>query len=728
MSSEIDQSPTSDRRTFQLALFWKTVAYALVLLAGHFATPVLAIILASVVRVSPTLLEPVLSAMLVLATTALFLRYLDHKPIRALGIGFDRPWFRHLLLGLFLGVFLVSLVWAVFVAAGLASWTANKSITQATPKLVAGGVFSLAVALYLETLFRGYVFQILARWNQLPAILITGIGYVFIQALQTNSLTPIAAVNTFLAHLLFVVCFLRTRSLWLGVGVHFAWNYALGFVFGMPIGGRVAGASLFKTDMMQSVWTGGSQGPMAGLAMTLLLACSTTALWRLLQQHHPKPSLLDRDEDAVVGKPANALVGSTSSLFRPAIGPQSSRIQAIDVLRGLAICGILPLNMQMFALHDAAVLNPYACEWTDSLNVGVWVALNTLFGRKDLMLFSMLFGAGILMVTDRFDESRRSAIPIQLQRMTALMLIGLIHAYVLWPGDILFTYAICGLLVFWFRRLRAIQLLWIGFGFYAVPMLFIVAGHFAFPFFPESLQTSIVASFNPSIEAILEYYETYRGSWIQQMPSRAGVAMTEQTLVFVMAMGWVAAGMMLVGMGLYRLGYMTGERARGSYVRLLVFASVAGTALLTLGFYINFQQDWRPEFSFFLGRLPGELASPIMALAWIAVVMLLCRKGTQNWLASGLASVGRMSLTNYLMHTVFCSLIFYGDGFGMIGRLDRVEQLLVSISIWIFQLVCSPLWLRYYRFGPVEWLWRSMAYAQFQPMRNSVSVEAGVRR
>ena len=119
------------------------------------------------------------------------------------------------------------------------------------------------------------------------------------------------------------------------------------------------------------------------------------------------------------------------------------------------------------------------------------------------------------------------------------------------------------------------------------------------------------------------------------------------------------------------------------------------------------------------GRLYAECASPIMALGWISMWVLICRAGRLDWLTRRLAAVGRMAITNYLMHSVIASLVFYGIGLGLVGKVNRVELLAIAVLIGLFQLATSHRWLRHYRFGPVEWLWRSLTYWRKQPMRST---------
>jgi uncharacterized protein len=139
--------------------------------------------------------------------------------------------------------------------------------------------------------------------------------------------------------------------------------------------------------------------------------------------------------------------------------------------------------------------------------------------------------------------------------------------------------------------------------------------------------------------------------------------------------------------------------------------------MILFGVYRHFEAGWAAEYSMIGGRLYAECASHIRAMGWISMWVLICRAGRLDWLTLRLAGVDRMAITNYLMHSVIASLVFYGIGLGLVGKVDRVELLGLAVLIGLFQLATSHRWLQRYRFGPVEWLWRSLTYWRKQPMR-----------
>ena len=178
--------------------------------------------------------------------------------------------------------------------------------------------------------------------------------------------------------------------------------------------------------------------------------------------------------------------------------------------------------------------------------------------------------------------------------------------------------------------------------------------------------------------------------------------------------------MMLIGMGLMKLGVFSGTLSRGFYWALMLVGYAAGLAINGYTAHRTLQSNFEPinmwwNFSTYdIGRLT-------MALGHLSAIILIFQSGWIGWLMSRLAAVGQMALTNYLMQTLICTTIFYGYGFGQYGKLQRYQLYFVVLGVWILQLLISPIWLRYFRFGPAEWVWRSLTYWKRQPMRISAA-------
>jgi len=402
-----------------------------------------------------------------------------------------------------------------------------------------------------------------------------------------------------------------------------------------------------------------------------------------------------------------------------AVGPVSSseRIFEMDALRGFALMGILVINIQSFSMIMAALFNPTAYGDLTGLNKWVFQLSCTFALMKFMAVFSMMFGAGIVLFTRRAEEKGLRSAPLHYRRMLVLLLFGIAHAYLLWSGDILVWYALSALLIYLFRRISPKKLIIIGTIFIALPSLMMLAGGLSMPYWPEEAVRDLELEWRPVEDVVAGEVEAYRGGWLDQMEHRVPMSLKLHTFVFLIWAFWRAGGLMLVGMALYKWGVITGARSRAFYLVMMVVCFIVGFPLVIHGLNSNFETGWDVTYSKFLGSQFNYWGSYFVALGYVAAVMLLCRSGFFKKLLRPLAAAGRMAFTNYLMQTIICTTIFYGHGFGLFGRAERADQILIVFCVWAFQFVVSPVWLRYFRFGPFEWVWRSLTYKKSQPMR-----------
>ncbi len=400
---------------------------------------------------------------------------------------------------------------------------------------------------------------------------------------------------------------------------------------------------------------------------------------------------------------------------------RSERIRSLDVLRGFALLGILSVNIQSFSMPDSAYLNPMSYGDFTGVNHAVWWMTHFLFDSKMMALFSMLFGAGIVLMSERATNQCGSVIGLHYRRMFWLLVFGLIHAYLLWHGDILVSYALCGMVVFWLRNLKpkwliliAVVLLMVSSGFFLMTGL--TAG--AFPDEPSVVQmrTDLARDWHPSQERVEEILATYRGTWMEQMRLRAIAAIGAQTFLFAIFTFWRVSGLMLVGMALFKLGVFQAKRSIGFYWIGALAGLLIGYSLVLCGIQRNLQSEFEGIQSLFVDSQFNYWGSLLVCLGYTCLVMLLCKSKWLGWIKTSLQSVGQMALTNYLLQTIVCTLLFYGHGLGWYGYLERWEQLVVVVVIWVAQMSLSPIWLSRFRYGPFEWLWRSLAYWKLQPM------------
>jgi uncharacterized protein len=396
---------------------------------------------------------------------------------------------------------------------------------------------------------------------------------------------------------------------------------------------------------------------------------------------------------------------------------QPERTRSLDILRGFALLGILVMNIQTFAMPAAAYINPTAWGDLSGANYLVWLLSHLLADQKMMTIFSMLFGAGIVLFSSRAEARGLSAARLHYRRMFWLLLFGAMHAYLLWYGDILFLYAVCASVVFWFRRWPPRRLILMGVAVLSVATAVFLFFGWSMPHWPpEELDAFVEESWRPSPGRLEGEVATYRGGWLAQMDHRAPEAFKFQTFFLAIWGFWRASGLMLIGMALYKLGVFSAARDAGFYWRLAAAGALLGIPVVAYGVHWNFANDWGPT-SLFLGSQFNYWGSLLVSLGWVGVVMLLCKRGALDWLTRRLAAVGQLAFTNYILHTVVCTAIFYGHGLGLFGQVERTGQIAIVFGVWAFQLALSPVWLRHYRFGPLEWLWRCLTYGQRQPIR-----------
>jgi len=396
---------------------------------------------------------------------------------------------------------------------------------------------------------------------------------------------------------------------------------------------------------------------------------------------------------------------------------QSERILSLDVLRGFAVLGILVMNIQGFSMIGAAYFNPTAYGDLTGLNYVVWLLSHLLADMKFMAIFSMLFGAGMVLMAERMEASGRKPARIHYRRTLILLGFGMAHAWLLWTGDILFTYAMCGFLVYFFRKRQPRTLIILGLVSLSVATLLSLGSQFSMPTWPAESLASFAKGWGPTQEQIATELAAYRGGWSAQNEVRFMSALGMETVAFLAFLSWRAGGLMLVGMGLYKWGVFSAELGTRTYVKMVLAALLLGIPLAVVGVWYQTSTGWALETGFFGGVQFNYWGSLFVAMGWVGVVMLFCQGWSGGWLHRSLAATGQMALTNYLMQTIICTTLFYGHGFGLFGSVERTGQILIVFSVWAVELLWSPWWLARFRFGPFEWLWRSLTYWRLQPLR-----------
>ena len=393
------------------------------------------------------------------------------------------------------------------------------------------------------------------------------------------------------------------------------------------------------------------------------------------------------------------------------------RIETLDVLRGFALLGILTMNIRGMAAPLSAYMYPAAVFEYSGASRLAYLFTNVVSDLKMMGLFSMLFGVSVLLYSAKLTASGQPPRGLWFRRMGWLLLIGLVHAYFIWGGDILVPYALCGLLILWWaRRLQAGALLAASIAALALGAALTVVHGLGWEAMSEPERAQEAAIMMPTPEQAREHLGWMLGPYTETVANHAPIVLLFQTVIFLTFFLWRCSGMMLLGMALYKWGFLDGSRPTRTYALTASFSLPIGLALCTYG---ALELD-RAGFALperIILDLWNYTGAIFVSVGYAALLILAVKLGALNGLRKALAAVGQMALTNYLLHSIAASVLFLGWGFGLAGQFDYAEQLGIVVAIWVVQLALSPAWLAHYRFGPAEWLWRSLTYWQRQPLR-----------
>lgn len=393
-----------------------------------------------------------------------------------------------------------------------------------------------------------------------------------------------------------------------------------------------------------------------------------------------------------------------------------SRIPSIDVLRGVALMGILVMNIQSFSMPMAAYMNPHAYGDLSGIHYAIWLVGRLLFDGKFIAIFSMLFGAGVAMAAERKGNAPGAG-RIYARRYVFLLVLGLLHAYLLWYGDVLTYYAVCAFVLYPLRRAPVRKLLLLALVAYGAASAVLAAGAWAARGWPSAQAEATRVIFAPQPHELLGELETMRGGFWGILADRFPLVLELHFFVFPIFLLPTLLGFMLLGMALYRSGVIQAQWSGARYALLIAIALGIGVPIVHAGNLYLDATGWAPAAIKFTGAQPNHWAAPVVALGWIGAVMLWCQNGGAPGIRHAVACLGRMALTNYIAQTLICVFVFYGFGLGWFGHVERAGQLLFVVCVWGLQLAWSPIWLRHFRYGPLEWLWRSFTYGRIQPMR-----------
>ena len=410
---------------------------------------------------------------------------------------------------------------------------------------------------------------------------------------------------------------------------------------------------------------------------------------------------------------------------------EPDRILTLDAIRGVAVMGILMMNIVAFAMPEAAYSNPFAYGGHAGIDFAAWLANAILIDGKMRGLFSFLFGASMLLVIERAEARGENPARVHFARMAWLFVFGMAHLVQLWWGDILNHYALIGALAWFFRRLPPHKLVALAIILLAMEFALvygigqqIAASEAAVRAGHASAEVAHAYAANranlgvPPAADIARDLAIHRGSYATIFADRLPEALRAPGQAFFF-LGLETLAYMLLGMAGLRSGLLTGAWSRRAYVRGAGVGFGIGIPAAALVATIPIRHGFDTASVAMSTLVWSEPVRPVMILGWACLIVLALRPG--GALTARIAAAGRMAFSNYLGTTLVCTTLFYGYGFGLYGRLSRAELYLVVAPVSALMLLWSRPWLARFRYGPLEWLWRSLARGRLQPMRKAAT-------
>ncbi|HMK03148.1 MAG TPA: DUF418 domain-containing protein [Ferruginibacter sp.] len=442
--------------------------------------------------------------------------------------------------------------------------------------------------------------------------------------------------------------------------------------------------------------------------------------------------------------PMSYNTGSQESFARPVLAEE--RIKTIDIIRGVALLGILMMNIPGFGFEWSRnywlLRGPHSGADFYTLET-----ISVFFEGTMRGLFSMLFGAGMILFTMNKKETPGSATVVELyyRRLLWLVLFGILNAYVLlWFGDILYFYGLCGMVLYPFRKAAAKWLLVLGIACICIGMLK------QYLSYKEERQVRLdyveAVAAKKEGKKLTDEQKGAKTAWMEREKWKPDSVWVNyrvnkiqhgsypqifnffspwnadgETWGFYHWLFWDGLAMMFIGMALFRTGFFSNKLSTSTYLMCLLAGYGIG---ITVGWIIFKKGDLgQVNLAAYLDRyrvnhaLLYDIKRVFLSVGHASLILLVFRSRIVPWLMKALSNVGQMAFSNYLMQSIICTLYFYGYGFGNYDHLRYHQLYYVVFAVWIFQLIFSSIWLRYFRFGPFEWLWRSLTYWKMQPMK-----------
>jgi len=429
----------------------------------------------------------------------------------------------------------------------------------------------------------------------------------------------------------------------------------------------------------------------------------------------------------------------------------ANRIRIIDIIRGIAVLGIFTMNISEMAFSGNWYSNFLFTDPNQGWGYWVGVIIDILFADKMRGLFTLLFGVSSVLIIEGLDKkiSGLDAAHIYFRRLLWLLVFGLIHAYIfLWPGEVLFQYAILGMFLFPFIKAPRKVLVAAILAGLAVLIIQPINEYRDMPELQEEYtdvkdkqqsgekltfdDIEILNEWKESMEDILpddegieDEVEAKTGSYFDVFDYNADAVLEEETTVFYTEDFWDMTTYMLLGIMLFRMGFFD-EKVKQTVHLAIALCGIGVGLVVHSWLYLRFYEHFFDPVGSLYYLIFNELGRLPLVLGYTSLIILLFRLKLLDRMGNRLAATGKMALTNYLMQSIIGGFIVYGFGFAQFNQLNRVEIAIIILSVWIFEIIFSSLWMRYFKYGPFEWAWRSLTYWKVQPLLVEHPLQASV--
>ncbi len=442
------------------------------------------------------------------------------------------------------------------------------------------------------------------------------------------------------------------------------------------------------------------------------------------------------------GRPASSALPQT-------ISTPADRVLALDVVRGVAVFGILVRNIFLFAMPTSAFALPTIWRSESFSNLASWLTVEVFFDGSMRAIFSMLFGASALIILGMWEGGSNDLANVEryYRRLLALIGLGFVHAYLLlWPNDVLLMYGVFGLFLFPLRNLSARTLLILGtsaFLLLAASQIHSSLEDVELPLADAQVLTHeqsqsdqqsgpMVVDDQPEVDVDDQVAEVLHGTWREEIELRQSGYMVNLREGVLLAIEQHTAeltknhlidigGMLLIGMALFKLGFLTGQNSTKVYLCVMLIGYGLGVCLKIAPLSGWFQVLPAPLSGWDWGTINFDFSRLAIAMGHLSALMLFVRVRVLRFVSELLAASGRMALTNYLSQSLLCAFVFYGFGFGMFGQFDHAQVFALAVLIGVLQIIFSNIYLRYFRHGPAELLVRTFVDRKtLAPVRRSI--------